>query len=337
MPEHAFKHDPGMAASLRCSASRGEKGETNMQNVRMWWLSVVFVVMVSSCGSGKKDSAPEEKTPARASSKQAQTVFSIPAIKPIDATETETRLVVGYPKDDRSKLLFKMQSPNYQLEMGAAKTPGMGGERGFLYWAPGAVHEWADGLLDKPKEMSATGSRMRPAGYEIINGKKYFGMSKAFTVLTGGFAESPNKLEGWQVVQSNPANPLTFKLLKEKGYTYLCGEGIVKDPDGKPHSLGPGSIEDWISGLKSTNATDREASALALGWLGRGKKDVTKALVASLGDGDTIVRRSVIEALGRIGDPDALGSLNSLTTDHGWTEETLKWARDRIEKAKTRR
>ncbi len=292
-----------------------------MQTMRRFWLIGLLAIVTFNSGCGKRTNDPS--------------AFSIPEIQPVGDTETETRVRVAYLKDEQSKLklLFKMEFPNYQLEEGPAKSPGMGGEREFLYWAPGAVHEWTDAPVEAPEEMTASGSRLRPGGYEIIDGKKYFSMSKAFVVLTEGYAESANRLAGWTVVRSNPAFPLTFKLIKGRGYIHMCGEGTIKDPDGKVHNLGPGSLDEWIRGLRNADSTVREGSALALGWVGKGKKSVIQALLEALKDQAPLARRSAIEALGRLADPSALDSLNSLKVDHSWTEETAEWSKEQIQKA----
>ena len=118
--------------------------------------------------------------------------------------------------------------------------------------------------------------------------------------------------------ESDDAYPLTFKLVKERGYVYLCGRGTVTTPDGKIHRLGyDDTVDTWLPRLKSEDLLDREGAAQALGWLAKEKeKDkVGPALIEALKDKAMEVRRNAAEALGRLQDERATEALVPLLKD----------------------
>lgn len=119
--------------------------------------------------------------------------------------------------------------------------------------------------------------------------------------------------------ESDQAYPLTFKLIKERGYVYLCGRGTVTTPDGKTHSLDyDDTVDTWLPYLKSEDLLDRESAAQALGWLAKTKKEKDKAvpaLIEVLNDKTMEVRRNAAEALGRLRDELATEALVPLLKD----------------------
>lgn len=122
------------------------------------------------------------------------------------------------------------------------------------------------------------------------------------------------KLLGFQFA-SDPAYPLTFKLVADEGYIHLCGRGRVVAPDGAVRSLGSDdTVKSWLPLLQSSDQLVREAAAQALGWLAAsGDEDgAVPALIGALQDSASEVRRNAAEALGRIRDARARGALDSL-------------------------
>ncbi|HEX9989713.1 MAG TPA: HEAT repeat domain-containing protein [Chloroflexia bacterium] len=93
---------------------------------------------------------------------------------------------------------------------------------------------------------------------------------------------------------------------------------------------GKRAIDALISSLKDGNSKLCAACAESLGWLidiedynKRRKRQVLDELIMVLGDENTSVRSSVVEALGRIGDPHALPALLSLQTNNSSENNSL--------------
>ena len=124
--------------------------------------------------------------------------------------------------------------------------------------------------------------------------------------------------------------PLVFKMVKNSGYTYLCGRGTVTDKDGKTYKLGyDDTVDKWLPLLKSDDQLDREGATQALGWLAKTKEDKDKAvpaLIEALSDNAMEVRRDSAEALGRIGDSRAKESLEKVAKDDkdDWVREVAE-------------
>ncbi|MBM3239314.1 HEAT repeat domain-containing protein [Candidatus Poribacteria bacterium] len=128
--------------------------------------------------------------------------------------------------------------------------------------------------------------------------------------------------------KTDRAYPLTFKLIKERGYVYLCGHGTVTTPDGKTHRLGEAdTVDTWLPRLKSEDLLDRESAAQALGYLAKTKEEKDKAvpaLIEALDDKTMEVRRNAAEALGRLRDERATEALVPLLKD----KEAEWWVAD---------
>jgi len=113
---------------------------------------------------------------------------------------------------------------------------------------------------------------------------------------------------------SDPQYPLTFKIIKNMGYVYLCGRGTVTRGKDKAFHLGFNhKPEDWIRCLKQGNELERQGAAEALGWIG-GNKEVA-FLIEALKDKSWEVRRNAAEALGKIHDSDSAGPLSTAVKD----------------------
>lgn len=115
---------------------------------------------------------------------------------------------------------------------------------------------------------------------------------------------------------SNPDYPLTFKLIKDKGFVYLCGRGEITVPDQEAIRIGfEDTIETWLPRVKSADQIVREGAVQALGMLARSDQDkekVTPVIIEVLKDEAWSVRRNAAEALGRIGGRRAIERLNAL-------------------------
>lgn len=131
--------------------------------------------------------------------------------------------------------------------------------------------------------------------------------------------------------ESDPLFPLHFKLVENVGYVHLCGRGTVTTPAGARQEImyTPG-ISELVYTLAGNEQLAREAACEALGYLAitRPQKDeAVPALVKALQDPAMEVRRNAAEALGRIGDPTALTSLEAaLKEADDWVREVAAQA-----------
>jgi HEAT repeat protein len=125
------------------------------------------------------------------------------------------------------------------------------------------------------------------------------------------------------ILDSDRQYPLTFKLVGNTGYVYLCGRGTVTTKDGKTHRLGyEETIHTWLSRLHSKDPLDREGATQALGWLTatqQEKEQTAPALIGALQDEKAEVRRNAAEALGKLKDARATEPLFAAWQDpDGW-------------------
>jgi HEAT repeat protein len=138
-----------------------------------------------------------------------------------------------------------------------------------------------------------------------------------------------NTLSGYTFV-SDDRYPLMFKVIKEKGYVYLCGGGTVITPDGKELKFGiEDSIDKWILRITAQDQLEREAAVFAVGWLSQSLEDeqkVLSVLIDALDDTSWEVRRNAAEALGRLKNGEAVGLLQkTLESDtDGWVRLVAK-------------
>jgi len=118
-----------------------------------------------------------------------------------------------------------------------------------------------------------------------------------------------------QVITEQSAYPLTFKAVKDVGFVYLCGRGIVKTPSGEFQLGYSETLDTWIKRLTDKRQYVREGACEALGWLAKSldeKDKAVPALIQSLKDESWEVRRNAAESLGRIGDKRAISALSDL-------------------------
>jgi hypothetical protein len=117
-------------------------------------------------------------------------------------------------------------------------------------------------------------------------------------------------------ISSDPKYPLTFKVLKERGYVYLCGQGRVEFPGGFEWDLGKkDTAQDWLSKLTSAEPLAREAAVFALLWLAN--TDCESALLTFARQADDRLKRVAYSAVrkARQRDPRFNGSCGLLTWD----------------------
>ena len=128
------------------------------------------------------------------------------------------------------------------------------------------------------------------------------------------------------VFDSDPEYPLTFKLVKDMGYVYLCGRGTVTDKDGKSTRLGfEDTVATWLPLIASPEQIHREGATEALGWLAKSdmeKESALSVLIPALKDSSMPVRRDAAEALGKINDVRAATPLFDLLSDqNAWVAD----------------
>lgn len=195
---------------------------------------------------------------------------------------TGTRVVVENGEDE--KLRSKAEWPTHKFEMiimGARVTLKEGGV-GF-FSAP-------------PKKLEVAGPKPGFAGGMLS--PEWF--SGAVHIFHGTIS-----VDQYTFV-SDKTYPLTFKVVKDRGYAHLCGKGSVKSKAKRPTKLGhEDTIAHWISRSTSTDALAREGCAQALGYLAQNvardeKESAVKTLGSLLTDKSFEVRRNAIESIVRL-------------------------------------
>jgi hypothetical protein len=198
-------------------------------------------------------------------------------------------------------------------------------EGGFLVWADGAVHEYSGSSVKRPQELLWHAQAVRPLKFETGDVERYYRLCDAAARPVWGspVCVSNQPLNGWRVVSSNPRFPLTFGVVRGKGYVYMYGEGVIEDTQGQPHKFGPIPLESWIAALGSPDPFLRQSAALAIGWLGKEDVETLSALENAASDSVALVRRSVAAALCRLKLPGSKTVLSRLAADeHEWTKIT---------------
>lgn len=157
------------------------------------------------------------------------------------------------------------------------------------------------------------------------------------------FAGAEHQVEGTiqmngHTFVSDPNYPLTFKVVKGKGYVCICGRGDVVRLGGDSVQLGAGdTVPMWITRTGSPDVLTREAAAEALGWLAQQEQSARKqgieALSALLKDASFEVRRNAIESLVRLGAASELPAIEKARgrePDDSWMEAIKAWARQEL-------
>lgn len=131
------------------------------------------------------------------------------------------------------------------------------------------------------------------------------------------------------VFDSDPAYPLTFRVMRLQGYVYLCGRGTVTAPDGTQYRLGyRDSVEAWAGVIHSGDFLRAEGAAQALGYLAKTPEEKRTAMVAlvSMARHPVMqVRRNAIEALGRLGAVEARQDVERALNDESeWVQAVAR-------------
>ncbi len=255
------------------------------------------------------------------SESESPTQFAITDLLPPNsfADTTKTRVIVKSESDGSLKAYA--DTPAHRQEMFLGNTRLTLGEGASPFSPPRAP---------SAEEVAHTG--LSTAGGTFVAPEWYEG---AEHILVGTL-----KL-GEYTFESDPAYPLVFKIVKDRGYVRLCGRGTVMEKSGARHPLGGAdTIQLWTEQGASTELLEREGAAQALGYLAAqaGESDrrmAVESLVKLLQDGAGEIRRNAIEALIRIGDKSARNSIHSMaeSDQDEWVRNVAQWALQQFEES----
>ncbi|MEI6050839.1 MAG: peptidoglycan-binding domain-containing protein [Bacteroidota bacterium] len=136
------------------------------------------------------------------------------------AEETTTRGEMKFVKDSPSLLLFSLDCTGCKVEMPMT----MNGSEPSI-WTIGAEHIYNGDTILSNSKAELTSSEMA-----IGKGGRIIMVAKSGSVLTS------NKVNNW-AIKSDHSDPIVFKIVKNKGYVYLNGKGIVQSPEGKIYTF----------------------------------------------------------------------------------------------------
>jgi hypothetical protein len=140
-------------------------------------------------------------------------------------------------------------------------------------------------------------------------------------------------LTKWDI-NSDKNYPLTFKVVKDRGYVRLCGKGTIARMAGQARSVGKyDTVKLWVKEATSADQLRREGAAQALGYLAaeastEEKGSAVAVLSALLSDPVYEVRRNATEALGKIGGAVAVSELKRIAEKdpNEDVKQCAKWA-----------
>jgi ankyrin repeat protein len=265
-----------------------------------------------------------------------------------------TRVRIDFPQAAPQVLLVRLGAPLYEAQMG-----GVIGQRGgneLMLWnndvelvigssisAPPDALQYGVNSGTLNSLLGSTPGTVKtslngigwPAFIAQAEGLVAGANGKPVSLLTSGAILSENLMAGL-AFDSDPSFPLTFRLVRGQGLVYLCGRGTVT-VEGVPHSLGQNldSI-DWAARLlEGKTELEREGAAQSIGWL-RDKKQVQPLIEAMTNPREgLLVRRSAIEAAGRLQDPAAGPALEALSFHNDPRLSAIaRWAIKQIELAR---
>ena len=95
-----------------------------------------------------------------------------------------------------------------------------------MVWTSGAEHIYAGKSVSKGYKYSSKSNKVE-IGYKRL----------VIYVVNAGSFPGANKVKGW-VIKGDPDVPLVFTVVKDLGYVYTGGRGVVIAPDGTTHNLG---------------------------------------------------------------------------------------------------
>jgi hypothetical protein len=265
-----------------------------------------------------------------------------------------TRVRIDFPQAAPQALLVRLGAPLYELQMA-----GLIGQRGGtepMLWN-NDVELVIGASVSAPPEPLASGGNSGtlnsllastngtvktslngigwPAfvaqGEGLVAGPN----GKPVSLLTAGAILSENML-GDLTFDSDPSFPLTFRLVRGQGLVYLCGRGTVT-AQGVSHAFGqhPEAI-DWAARLRDGKTVlEREGAAQSIGWLHDTK--LLQPLIDAMTNPreNLAVRRSAIEAAGRLQDPAANPALEALSANNDPRIAAIaRWSLKQIELAR---
>jgi TPR repeat protein len=262
------------------------------------------------------------KSPKQSTTSRSRTTDNTPPVialpLEVESSTAWTRVRINFSKSLPGLVLIELRAPIYQAETSGFGAGSQGQEP--LLWADGAELVMGGYIATPQGQLTASGD-------EVVVGPQ----REIRSVLTGGWLVATNKLSAY-AFESDPQFPLTFRVVRDQGLVYLCGRGQIRGL-GVDLRLGQQSaMTDWSAILlKGQSVLSREGAAQAMGWL-KDPKWVPPLIAAMTNSTeDVAVRRSAIEAAGRICDARALPILEKLASDgNSHLSKVAQWARQEI-------
>jgi|GEM_PF-6616504 len=278
---------------------------------------VLSLLVIFGCGRGsdKEQKAAVQKQSATEETEEGRFVITDFVPKVCFENSTKTRVLIVTGPD--GKLRSKAEWPSHRLEkiiMGMRIVLGEGedGSPPTDFFNP-PLEE----LKMPAPSPGFSGGMLSPNWF-----------TGAVHIYLGSATIGPHKFK------SDPDYPLTFKVVKDSGYVYLCGSGTVKVKTGEQRVLGQkDTVDFWIKRSLSENELQREAAAQALGYLAikaslDERNRARKALLILLGDSQYQVRRNAVEAFVRLGSSTDIPILQKMSDQdkNEWVKDCANWA-----------
>lgn len=300
---------------------------------------------------------PAAPAPAPSAREAPPAVRAAPALAlpmEVGSATAWTRVRIDFPQSAPQALLVRLGAPLYEAQM--AGLIGQRGGKDLMLWTDGA--ELVIGSsISAPPDVLPSGANSGTLNSLLassagtvktsLNGigwpafvAKAEGLvpgpnGKPVSLLTSGAILSENKLDGL-AFDSDPSFPLTFRLVRGQGLVYLSGHGTVT-VQGVQHAFGQHPEQtDWAALLRDGNTDiEREGAAQTIGWL-HDKKLLQPLIDAMTNPRENLaVRRSAIEAAGRLQDPAANPALEALSANNDPRIAAIaRWSLKQIELAR---
>lgn len=235
---------------------------------------------------------------------------------PDNALETQSRILVKKVKNKNNLLYFQFEDPVYRSEVVFS----IGGPES-LYWSSGSI------LVLSDEEFMATSTSTSTYSTQATVNRD----GLILFIHGSGGTFDVNRIKDWNY-SSDPNFPITLKVRKGIGVTYLCGKGTITTIDGTVYRLG-GSItkKTVINDLKSKDVLKREAAAWSIGFLGD-INDQPYLLELVKIEKEIMVIQSAIISLGKIGNSKAIATIERLIDNQNeWLAKSAKWAQEKIQ------
>ncbi|MCP4396615.1 MAG: peptidoglycan-binding protein [bacterium] len=158
----------------------------------------------------------------KAETKASSDDFVIPVDIKVPDVETKTRAEVQYVIDNQKLLIFSFDCAECQLEAMMTMTGPQN-----LIWASGAEHIYK-GVSEQTgtltSSMTFSDNRVGKDGLLLM-------------VSKNGTTADFNRTRGWHF-ESDPDDPLIFKVVQNRGYVHIGGKGVARTTEGKVYQLG---------------------------------------------------------------------------------------------------